>query len=92
MEKRIYKYTLEQMGIQSITLPKGAEILTIQTQFNDAQLWALVDPEEQDREERRIEIFGTGHAIYYDMGVNRKYLATYQLDDGNYVFHVFERL
>jgi hypothetical protein len=92
MEKRIFKYTLQIEDKQVINLPKGAEFLTVQTQFNELQLWALVDQNEIDQEERYIEIFGTGHPVYYDMGVDRKYLATCQLDDGNFVFHVFERL
>jgi hypothetical protein len=92
MEKRIFKYTLETQDKQFINLPKGAEFLTLQTQFNEPQLWALVDPNEKEKEERCIEIFGTGHPVNYDMGVDRKYLATYQIDDGNFVFHAFERL
>ena len=92
MEKRIFKYTLKTEYKQIINLPKGAEILTLQTQFNEPQLWVLVDPNETDQEEKYIEIFGTGNLVCYDMGVDRKYLATYQLDDGNFVFHVFERL
>lgn len=92
MKKRIFKYTLETKDEQVIILPKGAEILTVQTQFNEPQLWALIDPNCKNTEVRFIEIFGTGHPIDFDRGVDRKYLATYQLYDGNFVFHVFERL
>jgi hypothetical protein len=91
MNKSIFKYTLKTTDKQVVQLPKEAEILTIQTQFEEPQLWALVN-HENEPEERTIEIFGTGHPVYYDMGVERKYIATYQLSGGNYVFHAFERL
>jgi hypothetical protein len=92
MEKRIYKYTLETTDKQVISLPTGAEILTVQAQNDEPQLWALVDPNEKYTEERYIEIYGTGHPVYCDMGVERRYLAAYQLSDGALVFHVFERI
>jgi len=91
MKKSIFKYTLETTDKQIVKLPIGSEILTIQTQFEEPQLWALVNSTEE-REDRIIEIFGTGHPIHCDMGVERKYISTYHLSGGNYVFHAFERL
>ena len=91
MEKTIYKYTLQTTDKQTVSLPKDAEILSIQTQFEEPQLWALVSL-DNEIEERFIEIFGTGHEIHSDMGVERKYISTYQLSGGNYIFHAFERL
>ncbi len=91
MVKSIFKFNLETTDSQTVLMPKGAEILTIQNQHEDAELWALVDP-NAPLEERIIEIFGTGHTVHCDMGVERKYIATYQLSGGNYVFHAFERL
>ena len=58
-------------------MPKDAEILTIQTQNETPCIWALVNPE---------------HDIYYDMGINRKYINTFQLGGGSLVFHLFERV
>ena len=91
MIKSIFKYQLKTTDQQFVKLPVGAEILTIQTQFEEPQLWALVDP-ENETENRCIEIFGTGNPVYCDMGVERKYISTYQLSGGNYVFHAFERM
>lgn len=92
MNKTIYKYNLKVMGRQTIELPIGAEILTIQSQYENPCLWALVDPENTDSKSRVIEMFGTGHPVGYDMGVSRKYISTFQLNGGQLVFHVFERL
>ena len=91
MVKSIFKFNLETTDSQTVLMPKGAEILTIQNQHEDAELWALVDS-NAPLEERIIEIFGTGHPVHCDMGVERKYIATYQLSGGNYIFHAFERL
>ena len=91
MVKSIFKFNLETTDSQTVIMPKGAEILTIQNQHEDAELWALVDS-NAPLEERIIEIFGTGHPVHCDMGVERKYIATYQLSGGNYIFHAFERL
>ena len=54
-------------------------------------MWALVNPDEQT-EERHFEVYGTGHPVYCDMGIERKYIATAQTDVGGYVWHVFERI
>lgn len=91
MNKTIWKFELETTDNQKIQMPVGAEILTVQTQNETPCLWALVDPNEA-KEDRFIEIFGTGHPIGYDMDVDvdRKYISTYQLHGGSLVFHVFE--
>ena len=88
MKKTIWKFCLKTTDLQSVKMPKGAEILHVNSQFNNLKIWALVDP-EQEREERFFEIFGTGHTV--DMDADRKYLGTYQLHEGSLVFHVFER-
>jgi hypothetical protein len=91
MNKTIYKYPLLVTDYQDVLLPIGAEILTIQTQDQNACLWALADPNEPNKERRSIEIFGIGHLIHYGMGVSRKYISTFQLRGGSLVFHAFER-
>lgn len=89
MKKTIWKFPLQVADRQSIKMPIGAEILTVQTQNEEPCLWALVDP-KAETESRYIEIFGTGHKVCYDMGVSRKYISTFQMGDGRLVFHVFE--
>ena len=89
MNKTIWKFELETTDNQTLKMPVGAEILTVQTQSDKPCLWALVDP-NAEKEGRFIEIFGTGHPVGYDMGIDRKYIGTYQLHGGSLVFHVFE--
>jgi hypothetical protein len=90
MKKTIWKFEIGTNKI-IIEMPKGAEILTIQTQYNVPCIWAMVDP-NAEKELRHFEIFETGHEIYFDMGVERKYINSFQLLGGDLVFHVFERI
>ena len=88
MEKTIWKYELEITDNQNILMPIGAEILTVQMQDGTPCLWALVNP-KAEMESIVIEIYGTGTDLY-DMGTARKYISTFQAENGGLVFHVFE--
>ena len=88
-EQTIWKFPLKVTDGQNISMPIGAEILTVQAQNGEPCIWALVDP-KADTEIRFFEIFGTGHPIFSDAGVSRKYISTFQLRGGNLIFHVFE--
>lgn len=81
---RIWKYTLQMQDLQTLTIPVGAKLLSLQMQEGKPQLWALVD-EASPCEPRRITVYGTGQPIHNDPGV---FIGTFQY--GEYVFHVFE--
>lgn len=95
--KTIWKYSTLIDGQFSdkftILMPKSAEILCVQRdeKNNHPTIWALVDP-EAEVEERHFELYGTGHKISTDMGIERKYIGTYQYQRGEFVGHIFERL
>jgi hypothetical protein len=91
MKKTIWKFQFEVADIFVIEMPKDAEILTIQSQNGNPCMWALVNPEEE-KEERHFEMYGTGHDIYYDMGVDRQYIGSFQMLSGDLIFHIFERI
>ena len=91
MNKTIWKFELGVTDKQIVTLPIGAEILSVQTQNETPCLWALVNP-KSETEERVFEMFGTGHPVYCDMGIDRKFIGTFQMRNGRLVFHLFERL
>lgn len=90
MIKKIFKYPIPVADAFEISLPENAQILTVQAQFEDACLWALVDPEART-EIRILRIFGTGHPVDGPIN-NLKYISTFQLNGGQLVFHVFEVL
>lgn len=84
MSKVVYKYPVT-FGPQIIEMPKDAEILTVQLQRGEPQLWALVDPKLPVKH-RLITIVGTGQSVQG----NVRYIGTFQLEYGNFVFHAFE--
>jgi len=90
--KTIYKYDIPPVDSCKVSMPVGAEILTIQAQKDRPCIWALVDPKEEKRDVRVFEVYGTGHSMRCDMGIDRNYIGTYQLREGDLVFHLFERL
>lgn len=90
--KTIYKYKIEDVNYE-LSLPKGYEILCAKSQadrFGDECifLWALVDPNVQDKETVRIKVFGTGMDI--DDSLKLSYIDTVMINNGKYVFHVFK--
>ena len=87
--KRIYKYPLETTDVQTVSMPIGAKILTVQTQNEKPCIWASVNP-EAPTEKRNIEIYGTGHEIHNEADLT--YIGTYQMLDGELIFHAFERV
>lgn len=84
---KIWKWELERAQLQSLELPKGAEILTVQIQHNVPHLWAMVDENATETEGVHIAMHGTGHTVPQNPG---KYLGTVQFYGGALVLHVFE--
>jgi hypothetical protein len=76
-----------------LQIPKGSEILSVQQDQKTMIpcIWVLVYP-ENEKEERFFELFKTGHPIHNDIGINRKFVGTFQIESGSLVFHLFERL
>lgn len=86
---RIWKFNLAVTDMQCIAIPQGAKLLSVQTQRDLPQLWALVD-EKAPIEHRNFATYGTGNPMPdVDIG---GYVGTYQIQGGAFVFHVFEAL
>lgn len=90
MTKQIWKFPIYPYKTD-IEIPIDAEILTVQTQNGIACIWALVNP-NNNKELRHFELYGTGHDISYETGIEIKYINTFQIHGGDLVFHLFERL
>jgi hypothetical protein len=82
----IYKYPLDIVPVQHLTLPVGANILCVQEQYQKAWIWAIVDPEAVTTT-RTVNIIGTGHAAYNIDGDN--YVGTVQLAQQALIWHIF---
>lgn len=91
MSKTIWKFPIEITDDIILSMPKDAEIISLQVQDGKPVMWAMVDPEEE-KVERHFEMFGTGHPIETGFGINRKFIGTIQVVVGVWLaFHVFER-
>lgn len=87
-EQQIWKFQLQLVGAQVIHMPYAAKILCVQMQNGVPCLWALCNMDD-GKEDRTIDIFGTGHSIL-DL-FTRTYIGTVQQMDGALIWHVFER-
>lgn len=83
---RVWKFSLLVVDRQTIWMPTDAQILTVQTQRDELQLWALCDEREPGTEAHEIVICGTGNPVPAAPG---EYLGTFQTD-GALVWHVFD--
>lgn len=84
MRQSIWKFPLKIVDEQVLHLPIGAKALSVQVQNDIPCLWANVDTAAV-KEERVVQIFGTGHDTT-DAG---DYISTFQLNGGALVFHAF---
>jgi len=84
----IYKYTVHPSE-ESVAMPRDAEILTTAFQGQELCIWAKIDTETTEHEERKFKVFGTGHNIPQDMGIMYDFIGTAFMDNG-LVFHIFE--
>lgn len=81
----IWKFPLEVIGKQEIDIPKGAKILTVQTQFNTPCIWAICDI-NVPKEKKTINMIRTGHGHDY---IHGEYIGTTQVAEGRLVWHFF---
>lgn len=85
----IYKYPLQITDLQTLWLPAGAEVLTVQVQRDEVYLWAIVNLDLPPTDERVFETIGTGGPVVSGGDIRRRYIATVQ--QSPFVWHVFER-
>ena len=87
---KIYKYELKTVDSQAIKVPASATFLSLQVQKGTLCIWVMVDSNETEMKTLHIRIFGTGHSISDELhGRLSNFLGTYQLSDGDLVFHTF---
>lgn len=87
--KTIYKYPLAVEDTVTISLPLGAQVLTVkqdttrQLGRGNLVLWAIVEHDQLSTTRYDFEVRGTGHPL----GQVGDYISTVQ--DGPFVWHVF---
>lgn len=90
MNQVIYKYPVE-LGTFALTLPRGARILSVQTQQGWAKLWALVSTDAKE-ETRQFASYPTGYPIEVESSRELVYIGTFQLEGGHLIYHLFEQV
>jgi hypothetical protein len=84
--KRIFKYKIPVNDSFGIHMPEDAVILSVQCQKDEPCIWVMVD-EYKPETTRRFELYGTGHVM---SKMNQQYIGTFQMMQGNLVYHLFE--
>lgn len=84
--KTIYKYKTD-VGITSLMLPQGAQILSVALQHEVPHVWALVET-DNEKVIRKLIWLGTGHPARG--AEDGRFVGTVVMDGGSLVFHLFE--
>ena len=83
---KIWKFPLQIVSKQKLTMPQGAQILSLQTKGDLPHIWALV-AENAQSESRTFVIRCTGQLITHC----GHFVGTFQTTSPAEVFHVFEQ-
>ena len=83
---RVFKYPFRIGEKIEIGMPIGARVLSVQTHHGQPCLWALVDPAARSIV-RQFRLVGTGPVADDSIG---PYVGTFQMFDGQRVWHLFE--
>lgn len=84
--KTIWKFPLRITDEQWVSMPRGARVLSVQMQGDQACVWAIVES-AATQEMRRLVILGTGNPIG-DSGETLTFIGTFQQPP--FVWHLFE--
>lgn len=90
MGPKILKYKVLLSRRFEIVMPQNSLILSVQTQREQPQLWALTNPEAPP-ESRYFAVFGTGEDMPVLGEVTINFIGTFQLNGGDFIGHLFER-
>ncbi len=95
MNQEVWKFSTTEKSFANkfeIEMPKNTQLLYVGVDVNNSPcIWGLVYPNEE-KEIRYFELFVTGQDIHNDMGIERKYVGSYSLDNSEFVGHIFERI
>jgi len=86
---KVWKYELQTLGLNSVMMPEGAEVLTVHAQQHRICLWAQHDERhDKDRLKRFFRVTGTGQTWETRAEDRDVYVGTAHAP--GLVWHVFE--
>lgn len=88
---KIFKYPVPLLNNFIIELPIYSKILHFDTQNNEMFIWVAVE-ENNPVIDRHFYLIGTGQDFDFRVNsdVERFYIGTVQLNNGKFVWHLFE--
>ena len=88
MKQEIWKYSFSwEPGVEDISMPHNAQIISVGIQNNEPVMWAIVDI-EAIKYPRRMYKHMTGRVLYGETNVT-SFLGTLQHPIHPYVIHIF---
>lgn len=85
--QEVHKYPLGIEDIQTVLMPKGAKIISVQPQNGKPTIWAQVDSNLSPTELRYFLIVATGQKFEHDV-IKDIHIGTCVI--GSYVWHIYE--
>lgn len=89
MSQQVFKYRFNYMdgpGPITLKLPEGAKFLSAQNQYGQLVGWFLINTDNPEVE-KKFYLLETGK----EYPTHHRYLATIQLELGDYVIHLLEK-
>lgn len=86
--KTIWKFPFTPQANITIIMPARAQIIAVDVQHEQPCIWAIVEPRNPSAA-RHFVLRGTGHP--FD-GREGEYVGTFQMHNGDLVFHLFEAI
>ena len=85
----VWKYKIPMKDSFSIEMPDNHSTLTVQLQNNEPYIWVLVETSDT-LIKAEFRLAGTGHAIEYPENDGLNYIGSFQMENGRFIFHLFE--
>lgn len=83
--RQIWKFPLQETDTQTLEIPQGYEVLSVDVQQGTPCLWVSVIP-ANPKTDVVVHTVGTGHAYHLP---DQKFIGTYFMHGGALVWHVF---
>lgn len=87
--KRIFKYNLDIINTQTLSLPRSAIVRSVGNQYEKLMIWVEVEDAITEEVEQEFYIVGTGRSLNH-IPDTAQFLGTVFFSDGRLIFHVYK--
>jgi len=94
-KREVWKFPIVYQDTQVLSLPRGAKILHFDAQgigelSERLWIWAEVNPDLKEYEDRCFAVVGTGHAFMDTPGYTLAHVGSVLTEGGRFVWHLYE--